>query len=34
MTGPGHLSADWYITILKFQMAICKDGRGVKIGSF
>ena len=31
---PGHVSADGYITILKNQMEICKDGRWIKIGSF
>ena len=32
--GPGRTSADGYITVLKIQMELCKDGRGVKTGSF
>ena len=32
--GPGRFSADGYITVLKIQMDVCKDGRGEKIGSF
>ena len=33
LIGPGRVSADGYITVLKFQIEICKDGRGVKIVS-
>ena len=32
--GPERVSADWYITVLKIQMKICKDGRQVKMESF
>ena len=32
--GPGSVSADGYITVLKVQMDICKGGRRIKIGSF
>ena len=28
---PGCASADWYITVLKIQTKICKDGRQVKM---
>ena len=27
--GPGHASADWYITVLKIQMKVCMNGRQV-----
>ena len=30
---PGRVFADKYITVLKIQMAICKDGGRVKIES-
>ena len=30
----GHASTVGYISVLKIQMKICKDGRRVKIGSF
>ena len=33
LNGPRRVSADGYITVLKFQMEICKDGRGVNIVS-
>ena len=32
LTGPGRVSADEYITVLKIQMEIFKDRRQVKIG--
>ena len=32
--GPGCASTDWYITVLKIQTKICKDGRQVKMESF
>ena len=32
--GLRRVSVDGYITVLKIQMEICKDGRRVKIGSF
>ena len=32
--GAESVSADGYITVLKIQMEICKDGRSVKIVSF
>ena len=32
--GPGGASTDGYITVFKFQMEICKDGRRVKRGTF
>ena len=32
--GPGGTSTDGYITVLKIQIEICKDGRRVKIRSF
>ena len=32
--GPGHVSADGYITVLNIQMEISKDESEVKIGSF
>ena len=31
---PGYVSADWYITVLKSQTKIYKDGRQVKMESF
>ena len=31
---PGCASADWYITVLKVQIKIYKDGRQVKMESF
>ena len=32
--GPGCASADGYITVLKIQTKICKDGRKVKMEPF
>ena len=32
--GPGHVSADGYIEVLKIQIRICKDGGAVKMESF
>ena len=32
--GPGGTSTDGYITVLKIQREICKDGRREKIRSF
>ena len=32
--GLGRFSVDGYITVLKIQMEICRDGGGLKIGSF